>query len=96
LVEYLIPLKSISTAQGSMFSLTLMSKREKRSGPYATVGGPNRLANTLRVSINAKGGDCWHVYMKSVLVTNGKNNNDDGMFTGKKIRNEERNNDDKQ
>ena len=35
-------------------------------------------------------------YRQSVLVIDGKNKNDDGMFTGKKIRNEERNNDDKQ
>jgi hypothetical protein len=28
----------------------------------------------FRVSINAKGGDCWHVYRKSVLVIDGKNN----------------------
>jgi hypothetical protein len=27
----------------------------------------------FRVSINAKGGDCWHVYRKSVLVIDGKN-----------------------
>jgi hypothetical protein len=27
--------------------------------------------------------DCWHVYKKSMLVIDGKNNNDDGMFTGK-------------
>jgi hypothetical protein len=26
---------------------------------------------------------CWHVYRQSVLVIDGKNNNDDGMFTGK-------------
>jgi hypothetical protein len=45
-----------------MFSLTLISKGEKKSGPDATVGGPNRLAQPLRVAINAKGGDCWHVY----------------------------------
>ena len=28
----------------------------------------------FRVAINAKGGDCWHVYMKNVLVIDGKNN----------------------
>jgi hypothetical protein len=39
---------------------------------------------------------CWHVYRKSVLVIDGKNNNDYGMFTGKKINNEERNDDGKQ
>jgi hypothetical protein len=47
-----------------MFSLELMSKGEKKewSEPDATVGGPNRLALSFRVAINAKGGDCWHVY----------------------------------
>jgi hypothetical protein len=81
--------------KGSMFSLRLMSKGEKRSGLDATVGGPNRLAQPLTVSINAKGGDCWHVYRKSVLVIDGKNINNDGMLTGKKSNNEEKNNDEK-
>jgi hypothetical protein len=79
-----------------MFSLTLMSKGEKRSGLDATVGDPNRLAQPLRVSINAKGRDCWHVYKQSLLVIDGKNNNDDGMFKDEKRRNEESNNDGKQ
>jgi hypothetical protein len=26
---------------------------------------------------------CWHVYRKSVLVIDGKNNNDVGRFTGR-------------
>jgi hypothetical protein len=49
-----------------MFSLTLMSKGEKNewSRPDATVGGPNRLTQSFKVSINAKGGYCWHVYMQ--------------------------------
>jgi hypothetical protein len=79
-----------------MFSLTLMSKGEKRCGLDATVGGLSRTVQSFRVSINAKGGDCWHVYRQSVLVIDGKNNNDDGMFTGKKRSNEESNNDGKQ
>jgi hypothetical protein len=66
-----------------MFSLTLMSKGEKRCGLNATVGGLRRIVQSFRVSINAKGGYCWHVYRQSVLVIDGKNNNDDGMFTGK-------------
>jgi hypothetical protein len=62
-----------------MFSLTLMSKGEKRCGLDATVGGLRRIVQPFRVAINAKGGDCWHVfYRKSVLVIDGKNNNDDG------------------
>jgi hypothetical protein len=44
-----------------MFSLTLMTKGEKRSGLDATIGGSSRIAQPFRVSINAKGGDCWHV-----------------------------------
>jgi hypothetical protein len=70
LVEYLIPSKSTATSQGSMFSLTLMSKGEKRCG--CLVGGLRRIVQSFRVSINAKGGDCWHVYRKSVLVIDGK------------------------
>jgi hypothetical protein len=66
-----------------MFSLTLMSKGEKRCGLDATVGGLSRIVQSFRVAINAKGGDCWHVYRQSVLVIDGKNNNDDGMSTGK-------------
>jgi hypothetical protein len=33
----------------------------------------------FRVAINAKGGDCWHVYRKSVLVIDGKNNNEPNL-----------------
>jgi hypothetical protein len=40
----------------------------------AIAGGPNRLAQPFRVSINAKGGDCWHVYRQSMIVIDGKNN----------------------
>jgi hypothetical protein len=68
-----------------------MSKGEKRSGPDATVRGPNRLAQPLTVFINAKGGYCWHVYRKSVLVIDEKNINDDGMLIGKKINNDGKN-----
>jgi hypothetical protein len=38
----------------------------------------------FRVSINAKGGNCWHVYKKSVLVIDGKNNNNDEKQADKK------------
>jgi hypothetical protein len=51
----------------------------------------------FRVAINAKGGDCWHVFQeKNVLVIDGKNNSDDiqkidgknnnidGILTGRK------------
>jgi hypothetical protein len=47
----------------------------------ATVGGLRRIVHPFKVAINAKGGDCWHVYRQSVLVIDGKNNNDDGRFT---------------
>jgi hypothetical protein len=44
----------------------------------ATVGGISKIVQPFMVSINAKGGDCWHVYRKSVIFIDGKNNNDDG------------------
>jgi hypothetical protein len=62
-----------------MFSLTLMSKGEKRCGLDATVGGLRRIVQPFRVAINAKGGYCWHVYRKSVLVIDGKNNNEPNL-----------------
>jgi hypothetical protein len=65
-----------------MFSLTLMSKGEKRCD-QPTVGGLSRIVQPFRVAINSKGGYCWHVYRKSVLVIDGKNINDDGRFIGK-------------
>jgi hypothetical protein len=52
-----------------MFSLTLMSKGEKRSGLDAIVGGPSRIVQPFRVSINAKGGDCWHDLQESVCLS---------------------------
>jgi hypothetical protein len=52
-----------------MFSLTLMSKGEKRCGLDATVGGLRRIVQPFRVSINAKGGDCWHVFIGSVCLS---------------------------
>jgi len=63
--------------------LTLISKGEKRCGLDATFGGLSRTMWSFRVAINAKGGHCWHVYRQSVLVIDGKKNNNDGMFTGK-------------
>jgi hypothetical protein len=49
----------------------------------STVGGLSRIVQSFRVSINAKGGDCWHVYRQSVLAIDGKNNDNDDMFTCK-------------
>jgi hypothetical protein len=46
---------------------------------YATVGGLSRIVQRFRVAINAKGGDYWHVYRKSVLVIDDKNNNEPNL-----------------
>jgi hypothetical protein len=89
LVEYLIPPeKVLQQLRGSMFSLTLMSKGEKRCGLDATVEGLSRTMQSLRVAINEKGGYCWHVYRQSVLVIDGKNKNDNVMFIGKNNNND--------
>jgi hypothetical protein len=53
--------KVLQQLRGSMFSLTLMSKGEKRCALDARVGGLIRTVYPFRVSINAKGGDCWNV-----------------------------------
>jgi hypothetical protein len=85
LVEYLIPLKHTATARGEhvFFDIDVKGGEKEWFRPNATVGGPNRLAHSFRVAINAKGGYSWHVYKKSVLVIDGKNNNNDGMSIGK-------------
>jgi hypothetical protein len=85
LVEYLIPLQNTATAQGEhvFFDIDVKGGENEWSRSDAIVGGPNRLAQPFRVAINAKGGYCWHVYRQSMLVIDGKNNNDDGMVTGK-------------
>jgi hypothetical protein len=38
----------------------------------------------FKVAINAKGGDCWHVYRKSVLVIDGKNSSDDDILAARR------------
>jgi hypothetical protein len=48
-----------------------------------TVGGLRRIVKPFKVAINAKGGDCWHVYRQNVLVIDGKNSIDDGRFTNR-------------
>jgi hypothetical protein len=58
-----------------MFSLTLMSKGQKKSGMDATVGD---LSNLLWFPSMPKGDIVCIFYRKSVLVIDGKNNNDDG------------------
>ena len=64
MVEYLIPLKSTATAQGEhvFFEIDVKGGEKEWSRLDATVGGPNRLAQSFRVAINSKGGYCWHVY----------------------------------
>jgi hypothetical protein len=50
----------------------------------------------FRVAINAKGGDCWHIFQeKNVLVIDGKNNNDDTQKIDGKNNSEENNNNNK-
>ena len=74
MIEYLTPPKNIATAQGQhvFFDIDVKGGEKKWSRPNATAGGPNRLAQSFRVAINDKGGDCWHVYRQSVLVIDGK------------------------
>jgi hypothetical protein len=70
LVEYLIPPKSTATTQGEHVFFDIDVKGgEKEWYLDATVGGPNRLVQPLRVSINAKGGDCWHVLQERVCLS---------------------------
>jgi hypothetical protein len=90
LVEYMIPLKHTTIDRGEhvFFDIDVKGGEKEWSRLDATVGGPNRLAQLFRVAINAKGGDCWHVYKKSVLVIDGKNNNNDGMSTSKNNNND--------
>jgi hypothetical protein len=85
LVEHLIPPKHTATAQGEgvFFDIDVKMGEKEWFGMDATVGGPNRLAQSFRVYINAKGGDCWHVYKKSILVIDGKNNSNNDKQVGK-------------
>jgi hypothetical protein len=64
LIEYLILPKNIAIAQGEhvFFDIDVKGGEKEWSGLDAIVGGPNRFAQSFRVSINAKGGDYWHVY----------------------------------
>jgi hypothetical protein len=75
----MIPPKHTITTQGEcvFFDIDVKGGEKEWSRPDAIVGGPNRLVQSFRVSINAKGGDCWHVYKKSVIVIDGKNNSND-------------------
>jgi hypothetical protein len=63
LIEYLIPLKNTATNQGEhvFFDIDFKGGEKEWSGLDATVGGPNILAQSFGVAINAKGGYCCHV-----------------------------------
>jgi hypothetical protein len=69
LIEYLIPPKNTATTQGEhvFFDIDVKGVEKEWSRLDATVGGPNRLAQPFKVSINAKGGDCWHVFRQMCL-----------------------------
>jgi hypothetical protein len=62
----LIPSKNTAIAQGEhfFFDIDVKGREKEWSGLDVTVGGPNRLAQSFRVSINTKGVDCRHVYRK--------------------------------
>ena len=59
----LIPPINIAINQGEhvFFDIDVKGGEKEWSRPDSTVGGPNRLVQSFRVAINAKGGDCWHV-----------------------------------
>ena len=65
----LIPPKSNATTQGEhvFFDIDVKGGEKVWCGCYSW-----RIAQPFRVYINAKGGYCWHVYRKSVLVIDGK------------------------
>jgi hypothetical protein len=69
LIEYLIPPKNTATSQGEhvFFEIDVKGEEKEWSRLDAIVGGPNRLAQSFRVAINAKGGDCWHVFKQVCL-----------------------------
>ena len=64
LIEYLIPPKNTATTQGEhvFFDIDVKGGEKEWSRLDATIEGPNRLAQSFRFSINAKGGYCWKVY----------------------------------
>jgi hypothetical protein len=69
LIEYMIPPKNTATTQEEkvFFDIDVKGGEKEWSGSDAIVGGPNRLAQSFKVAINAKGGDCWHVYRQVCL-----------------------------
>jgi hypothetical protein len=69
LIEYLIPPKNSAAAQGEhvFFDIDVKGGEKEWSRSDTIVGGPNSLVHSFRVAINAKGGDCWHVYRHACL-----------------------------
>jgi hypothetical protein len=69
LTEYLIPPKNTATTQGDhvFFDIDVKGGENEWSRQDATIGGPNSLVHSFRVAINAKGGDCWHVFRQVCL-----------------------------
>jgi hypothetical protein len=61
LVEYMIPPKSIAIAQGEHVVFDIDVKGGEKVWT-AIVGGLSRIVQSFKVSINSKGGYCWHVY----------------------------------
>ena len=59
----MIPPKHIAIAQGEhvFFDIDVKGGEKEWFRLDATIGGPNNLAQSFRVAINAKGGYCWHV-----------------------------------
>jgi hypothetical protein len=74
LIEYLKPPKNTATAQREhvFFDIDVKGGEKEWSRLDATVGGPNRLVQSFRVTINAKGGDWWECLQEGVLLIDGK------------------------
>jgi hypothetical protein len=64
----MIPPTSTPTTQGEhvFFNIDVRGGEKVWSGCYSL-----RIVQPFRVSINAKGVDCWHVYRESLLVIDG-------------------------
>jgi hypothetical protein len=67
LVEYLIPMQSTATSQGEhvFFDIDVKGGEKEWSRCYNW----RSKHQPFRVSINAKGGDCWHVSRESVFFS---------------------------
>jgi hypothetical protein len=74
LVEHLIPPKHTATAQGErvFFDIDVKGGEKEWSGPDATVGGPNRLAQSFRVCHQCQRGRLLAYLQAGMLVIDGK------------------------